>query len=358
MIIGFSKHGTGGAARPIQYLTAETFSRKPLDYLTGANGKGGVRREPAPVVVRGNPERTKALIDSLSFKHKYTSGVLSFARGEVITPEMEISIIDQFERTAFAGLNPDQYDILWVRHRHTSGGRHELHFITPRVELGSGKSLNIAPPRKSTREMFDTLRTKINLEFGLADPDDPARARTAQAPEINGKSHERRLEKTTRTMTAPLESHELDEKLHRLTQSRSEYHQKRYAVAEQPALRPETPLPNLLLYDRIGTPTPGNDEAPGIQLCGTGTGIRDHAQRLNETTQEWSRANERFERAAGSFEPAAREITIAVEQEAEVGGGMDPLGSILLRFAIPIRSRSNEISDQDSEMEPDIEMPV
>ena len=52
--------------------------------------------------------------------------------------------MDGFERVAFAGLEPDRYSILWVRHQHA--GHHELHFVTPRMELVSGKSLNIHPP--------------------------------------------------------------------------------------------------------------------------------------------------------------------------------------------------------------------
>jgi hypothetical protein len=43
--------------------------------------------------------------------------------------------MDAFERVAFAGLEPDRYSILWVRHRHA--GHHELHFVTPRVELAT-----------------------------------------------------------------------------------------------------------------------------------------------------------------------------------------------------------------------------
>ncbi len=47
--------------------------------------------------------------------------------------------MDRFEELAFAGLDPDGYDMLRVRHSHE--GRIELHFCTPRMELESGKSL-------------------------------------------------------------------------------------------------------------------------------------------------------------------------------------------------------------------------
>ncbi|ECY8104699.1 relaxase/mobilization nuclease domain-containing protein, partial [Salmonella enterica subsp. enterica serovar Virchow] len=111
------------------------------------------REESPPVVLRGSPDDTRTLIDSLEFKYRYTSGVLSFAPGETITPDMEQTIMDRFERLAFAGMEPDQYNILWVRHSHA--GHHELHFVTPRVELSTGKSFNIRPPGEAAKRAFD-----------------------------------------------------------------------------------------------------------------------------------------------------------------------------------------------------------
>ena len=94
---------------------------------------------------------------------------------------MEKAIMDGFERVAFAGgLQPDQYSILWVRHQHA--GHHELHFLVPRVELVTGKSLNIAPPGPESRKLFDTFRSMINAQYGLADPDDARRARDVSLP--------------------------------------------------------------------------------------------------------------------------------------------------------------------------------
>ncbi|HZC00683.1 MAG TPA: relaxase/mobilization nuclease domain-containing protein [Gammaproteobacteria bacterium] len=133
---------------------------------------------PPPDVLGGDPVLIRWMIDSLPFKHRYTSGVLSFAPGEIITPAMEKAIMDGFERVAFAGLQPDQYSILWVRHQHA--GHHELHFVTPRVELVTGKSLNIAPPGRRT--MFDVFRSMINARYGLADPEDVRRARDVSLP--------------------------------------------------------------------------------------------------------------------------------------------------------------------------------
>lgn len=166
MIIGFSRHSTGKGNSAIAYLT---------------DPKRQGREDNPPTVIHGNADQTRRLINSLTFKHTHTSGVLSFAPGENITPKMEQEIIDGFEKLAFAGLDADQYDILWVRHTHAN--HHELHFITPRVELGTGKSLNIKPPGKKSQDQFDDLRTTFNATYGLADPTDPHRARTVSQPD-------------------------------------------------------------------------------------------------------------------------------------------------------------------------------
>lgn len=167
MIVGFSRHGQGGG-------------RGPVGYLTGRQSPDGTVRRPAPVVLRGDPGLVGRLIDALAFQHRYTSGCLSFTPGEVVTPALEQAIMDGFERVAFAGLSPDRYSILWVRHSHA--GHHELNFLVPRVELVTGKSLNIAPPGSAARALFDTFRSLVNASYGFADPDDPARARDVSLP--------------------------------------------------------------------------------------------------------------------------------------------------------------------------------
>lgn len=165
MLIKFFKGGTGKGASPVEYLTRETDSR-------------GVIREPLPEIIKGNPKQTIQLIDSLDFKYKFHSGVISFAPEDAPTESQQQAIIDSFEKTAFAGLDPDQYNILWVKHSHTSNGRIELHFVTPRVELTTGKSLSIAPP--GWQDYYCHWRDIWNYQQGWASPDDPTRARTYQ----------------------------------------------------------------------------------------------------------------------------------------------------------------------------------
>ena len=89
------------------------------------------------------------------------------------TPEQEERVMDDFEALAFAGLEADQRNILWVRHVHA--GHHELHFVIPRVELASGKAFNPCPP--GWQKHFDLFRDLHNHREGWARPDDPTRTR-------------------------------------------------------------------------------------------------------------------------------------------------------------------------------------
>ncbi|MBE9044531.1 relaxase/mobilization nuclease domain-containing protein [Pleurocapsales cyanobacterium LEGE 10410] len=163
MLVKFFARGKGGGREPVEYITRldDPKTKKP--------------RNPAPEVLRGNPVITRRLIDSLEFKHKYRSGVLSFAPEDVPTDEQIEALIDSFEKYAFAGLDKDAYNILWVKHTHTGDNRVELHFVTPRVELYTGKSLNIAPP--GWHGYFKPWQTNWNIEQGWARPDDPVRQR-------------------------------------------------------------------------------------------------------------------------------------------------------------------------------------
>lgn len=160
-----------------------------IKFFGGSGGGSGIgnylvdperpgREGNPPEVVSGDINRTIELIDSTDRKWSYTTGVISFAIEDAPTPKQQAAVMHDFERLAFAGLERDQYDITWVRHAHTEGGRVELHFLTPRMELASGKAFNIAPP--GWKHTYAPLRDAYNHAHGWARPDDPARARTQQ----------------------------------------------------------------------------------------------------------------------------------------------------------------------------------
>ena len=169
MLIKFFRNGNGAGAGPVGYLVAD----KVLAYddnrdpIRDADGEPmTVIREPLPEVLRGNPDRTEALNDASRHKWTYRAGVISFAATDAPSEEQQAEVMDDFERLAFAGLDPTQYEVLWVRHTHED--RVELHFCTPRLELTSGRSLNIAPP--GYEKAFDSLRDVMNQRHGWADP--------------------------------------------------------------------------------------------------------------------------------------------------------------------------------------------
>lgn len=163
MLVKFFARGVGKGRGPVEYITRRT------------SPNTGQLREPAPEIIRGNPLLTQQLIDGLDFKYKYNSGVLSFAVEDAPTEKEQQAIIDSMEAYAFAGINSDSYNTLWVRHTHTGNDRVELHFITPKVELNTGKSLNIAPP--GWHGYFKPWQTYWNIKQDWARPDDPARKR-------------------------------------------------------------------------------------------------------------------------------------------------------------------------------------
>ncbi|MDR1659430.1 MAG: relaxase/mobilization nuclease domain-containing protein, partial [Desulfovibrio sp.] len=151
-------HGQGNGDQPTRYLVRSDYPG---------------REEAPPEISRGDPDVTRDLIDSIDRKWKFTAGVLSWHPDDTVTQEQEERVMDDFESVAFAGLEPDQRNILWVRHSHAE--HHELHFVIPRLDLASGKDFNACPP--GWQKDFDVFRDLHNHREGWVRPDDPARAR-------------------------------------------------------------------------------------------------------------------------------------------------------------------------------------
>lgn len=128
-------------------------------------------------MLRGNPLLVADVAAGLTTVHRYTSGVISWAREDEPSDDEIGAVVDDFERTAFAGLEADQYSWCVVQHTDDDGGKH-VHVLAARVELSSGKALNIAPP--GWERTFDPLRDHWNRAKGWARPDDPLRARPSQ----------------------------------------------------------------------------------------------------------------------------------------------------------------------------------
>ncbi len=158
MLIKVFPHGKGCGSSSIEYLLR-------LDY----HG----RKENPPEVVRGDPLLTRDLIDCIDREWKYTSGVISWSGDDTVTGDDQDEVMENFEEIAFAGLEPDQFNILWVRHSHVQ--RCELHFVIPRMELSTGNAFNAFPP--GWQKDFDPMRDYENIKHDWTRPDDPERAR-------------------------------------------------------------------------------------------------------------------------------------------------------------------------------------
>lgn len=168
------KTGNGSARATVDYMLGKDRQR------AGAKALNGLEKT----------ERTAKLADSLRHKHKYAVGVLSFEEApDAISTDKKIEIIQSFERTIFAGLEPDQYDISWIEH--ADKGRLELNFIIPKVELRSGRAMNPYLHGKDT-PLIDSWKNIINNQYGLSDPNDPARRHTT--------THRQRLPKDKREL--------------------------------------------------------------------------------------------------------------------------------------------------------------
>ena len=107
MHIKFLPHGKGSARAAVQYLIGERDAE-------------GQRREGVEVL-RGNPDMVAAVADSLDFERRYRSVVIAWAPEDRPTDEQIEAVLDEFEKTAWAGLEPDRY--AWTASTRTSSPR-------------------------------------------------------------------------------------------------------------------------------------------------------------------------------------------------------------------------------------------
>lgn len=163
--IKFLAHGRGSAAHASAYLL------DTHDHL--GNVRAGIE------VLRGDATTFNAICDSSPHLWKYTSGVIAWSKEDAPTDVQIKEVLDGFESHAFAGLEQSQYHLFAVLHTDDDGSKH-IHVLTPRIDLESGKSLNIAPP--GHEKHFDSLRDYFNIKYGWSRPDDLLLMRTTQEP--------------------------------------------------------------------------------------------------------------------------------------------------------------------------------
>lgn len=171
MMVRFFTHGDGSGRSAVEYLVAKEVAAYTEDRKRIA-GKI-VRREVVPEILSGDPDLTCHLIDSNTRKWRYTSGVVAFHVEDDPSEAQQADVMRAFETAAFAGLEVDQANILWVRHQHM--GNVELHFLIPRVEFYANRSFNPAPP--GSEHFFNSFRDYWNARKGWVSPEEPERKR-------------------------------------------------------------------------------------------------------------------------------------------------------------------------------------
>ena len=148
MILSTSKHSTGSA-------------RVAIGYLLSPAAKDGTLRAAQPAILRGDPSDIDDLIKSVPYQHTYSSFWMRWAPEDTVTQAGKHAMIDAFQDTVFAGLEPAQRPpVLAVDH-----GDH-LHLVMPRMvsmldatgtPTGDIKSFNPHPPRTGSYRLLNAF---------------------------------------------------------------------------------------------------------------------------------------------------------------------------------------------------------
>jgi len=183
MYVKFFRNKKGGSIASIKYLLNE-------------REQNGTAK-----IIKGNRGITEDIIKSISNKQKVTVGVLSFEERDIPDAHKK-EIMRNFEKTIFAGMDEDEYNILWVQH--TDKGRLELNFVIPKIHLPTKLSFN---PyfHKLDFPRIDMFEDICNIKYNLSSKKDPLKAQT-----LSGDKKEINLIK---------DYEQLDHFLHQLVQS-------------------------------------------------------------------------------------------------------------------------------------------
>ena len=167
MIVRFFNTGTGNGEAPVKYLLS-------------AHDHDGQERAHKPELLEGSPALTIELINGIQRKYKYASGCIAFRSTEQPTRAELLRILDQFKKVVAPGLNPDQFNALFVLHREqpdkaTGLEGFHVHFVLPMTLLGgqnskgknlAGKRWNPHPPGDQTIEVMSLFTSIVNHENG------------------------------------------------------------------------------------------------------------------------------------------------------------------------------------------------
>ena len=140
-------------------------------------------------ILKGDEAQTRAIISQITKKQKVCFGVLSFQESAArISDQTKQEIMADFERTLLGDFMRGRVNILWGQHG-DKGGRLELNFIIPKIDLVTGTSFNPFFYSKPDLTRIDLWKKAVNLEYGFSDPDDPGRKNTISASKKDLKNY-------------------------------------------------------------------------------------------------------------------------------------------------------------------------
>lgn len=127
-------------------------------------------------ILKGDEKLTRALINSMTQKHKTCVGCLSFEEPN-LSDEIKKELMADFENMLLTPEMKGRYNILWIQH--TDKGRLELNFVIPKIDLESKKSFN---PyfHKADYTRKDLWTDYVNLKHNFTNPKDPSKQNTIQ----------------------------------------------------------------------------------------------------------------------------------------------------------------------------------
>lgn len=171
MIVKFLPSKSGGGIGSVNYVLNERVQQGTAKTL------------------KGDEAQTRAIISQISKKQKVCFGVLSFQESAArISEQTKREIMADFERTLLGDFMRERVNILWVQHE-DKGGRLELNFIIPKIDLVTGTSFNPFFYSKPDLTRIDLWKKAVNLEYGFSDPDDPGRKNTISASKKDIKNY-------------------------------------------------------------------------------------------------------------------------------------------------------------------------
>lgn len=204
MLVGFSHHhdnpGTTGQARADDYRALSDYMDSPWVVKVIGGARVCVNREPVPEILYGRAEVLRRQIAALPFQRKYRFSLLSFEESDIDVVafnsgdprrrrEIDLALA-LFVEALWPGVPADARPMPYVT-THTHTGRLEINLAHPRAVHVNGRAFshNPDPPTRQGEpsEYWRSFRDLLNLTFGWADPEDPARRLNFARPDCEAK---------------------------------------------------------------------------------------------------------------------------------------------------------------------------